>query len=117
MKCNNPIITSFKNCIICIAAVVAFINFSCSSSIIEKGQWEGIRDNTLRVYVTLDIPEEISPSAVSSRMTEFLLEAGKKRAVLLLTVYLRETVADPDRADSCRSAIDRIINSGNNDLP
>lgn len=112
MKCNNPIITSFKNCIICIAAVVAFINFSCSSSIIEKGSWEGIRDNTLRVYVMLDIPEEMNPSAVSSRMTEFLLEAGKKRAELLLSIYLRESVADPELADSCRGLIARSINSG-----
>jgi hypothetical protein len=112
MKCNNLIIIRIKNSIICFTAVMAFLNFSCSSSIIKKGAWEGIRDNTLRVYVMVDIPEEINPSTVSNRMTELLLEAGKKRGELLLTGYLRESVTDPERADSCRGLITRSINTG-----
>jgi hypothetical protein len=112
MKCNKPIIILLKNSIICCVSVVAFLNFSCSSSIIEKGAWEGIRDNTLRVYVMLDIPEEMNPSTVSDRMTELLIDAGKKRAELLLAGYLRESVTDPERADSCRSLISRSISTG-----
>jgi hypothetical protein len=93
-------------------AVLAALLAACSSSIIEKGGWEGIRDHTLRVYVSLDIPEDMNSSAAPGQMSVPLVEAGKKRAGALLSGYIRETIADPDRADTCYRLIPGIIAAG-----
>lgn len=85
---------------------------SCTSSLLEDGGWEGIRGATLRVYVTLDIPEDIGQGAVTGRMKELLLAAGKKRAMMLLEASIRENISDPVRADACQVAIDAIVNTG-----
>lgn len=100
-----------KTTVFCTVLAV-FSAASCASSLLEEGRWEGIRGTTLRVYVTLDIPEDIGQGSVAGRMEELLLAAGKKRAMILLSSYIHETISDPDRADSCRRAFDGIINKG-----
>jgi hypothetical protein len=93
--------------------VVAILSSaSCSSSFLQKAGWEGIRGSTLRVYVALDIPEDIGPGPVTGRMKDPLLIAGKKRAMILLSAYIREKISYSDRAEACRNAIDGIVNTG-----
>lgn len=112
MSMFHHIIHHTRNRCACYTVLAAFLAASCASSLLEKGGWEGIRGKTLRVYIALDIPEDISQGAVAGRMKELLLAGGKKRAMILLTAYIREKISDPDRANSCRSAIDGIVNSG-----
>jgi hypothetical protein len=107
------IIGSIKKMAACCTALAVFSAVSCASSLLKEGGWEGIRGATLRVYSTLDIPEDIGQGAVAGRMKELLLAAGKKRAMILLSAYIRENISDQDHADSCRGAIDGIVNTAN----
>ena len=95
----------------CLAALAALPS-SCSSTIIEKGGWEGIRNNTLRVYVSLDIPEDMNTSAAPGLMSGSLLEAGKKRAEMIMAGFIRESVSDSGRAESCRELVPGVITGG-----
>ncbi len=112
MSMFKHIIQRLRNRSACYAVLAAFLAVSCDSSLLEKGGWEGIRGKTLRVYIALDIPEDIGQGAVAGHMKELLLAGGKKRARILLTACIREKISDPDRTNSCRNAIDGIVNSG-----
>ena len=64
--------------------------FSAASVLLPcgKGRMGRNQGATLRVYITLDIPEDIGQGS-SGRMEE-LLAAGKKRAMILLSSYIHE---------------------------
>ena len=93
--------------------IAAFLSIvSCTPSFLKKAGWEGIHGDTLRVYITLDIPEDMGQYETDKSMPELLLAAGKKRGQMLLALFLREHIHDPDRSAVCRGAIDGIINDG-----
>jgi len=56
-----------KTIVFC-SVLAVFSAASCASSLLEEGGWEGIRGTTLRVYITLDIPEDIGHGSEAGRM-------------------------------------------------
>lgn len=77
MSMFRHIIRSIKSRTACYAVLATFLAASCASSLLEKGGWEGIRGEILRIYISLDIPEDIGQGAVAGHMKELLL-AGEK---------------------------------------
>jgi hypothetical protein len=82
---------------------------SCSSAISKRDMWEGIQNNILRVYVKMDVPEEINGKDLENTMKARIMEVGRNRAALLLMSYIRAHMTDPDRTENARQKIAAAI--------
>ncbi|OHD63753.1 MAG: hypothetical protein A2176_14545 [Spirochaetes bacterium RBG_13_51_14] len=97
---------------ILLTIIIGIHGLSCTRSIIEQGGWEGIRNNTLRVYARLDIPYDAEMKTFQKRETEQLLEAGRNRAVVIMTSYIQAHVNDISRCVACYESIQEYIKTG-----
>ncbi len=86
---------------------------SCTSAINRHEAWEGIRNNTLRVFVKLDIPYAEEQERSDASMTENLMNAGVNRAGVILMSYIRIHCSDFGRIESCRQKIEGLQKKGN----
>lgn len=85
---------------------------SCTSVINKNEEWEGIQNNTLRVFVKLDIPDTTDRKNFEKAMTENLMNAGMNRAGLLLMSYLRIYQSDFEHIETGKQKIQELIVNG-----
>jgi hypothetical protein len=95
---------------ICIYCIIIFV--SCTSIINKNEAWEGIQNNTLRVFVKLDIPYTIDRINFEETMTENLMNAGLNKAGLVLMSYIRIYLTDFERIETCRQKIQELTKNG-----
>jgi hypothetical protein len=88
------------------------IFLSCVSVIDKHEAWEGIRGNTLRVFVKLDIPYAEEHEHASAPMAERLMDAGLNRAGVILMGYIRIHMTDFERIETCRQKIGGLQKKG-----
>jgi hypothetical protein len=81
---------------------------SCTSAMKRHESWEGIQNNTLRIFVKLDIPYAAEQEHTDVSMTENLMNAGLNRAGIILMSYIRIHLTDFERIDSCRKRIEGL---------
>jgi predicted nuclease with TOPRIM domain len=74
--------------------------------------WEGIKNNTLRVFVKLDIPYAAEQEHTDISMTENLMNAGLNRAGIILMSFIRIHLTDFERIESCRKKIEGLQKNG-----
>jgi hypothetical protein len=96
----------------CICIYIITLCVSCTSVINKNEAWEGIQNNTLRVFVKLDIPYTMDRINFEEKMTENLMNAGMNRAGLLLMSHIRIYLSDFERIESCREKIHELQNNG-----
>ena len=87
------------------------LNVSCDISRNSRERWEGIQGNRLRVYVKYDFPVDLE-SKEFDKVSEYLSELGKRRAMLLLLSYTRIHVKSVNRIEKCNIQIYKAINNG-----
>jgi hypothetical protein len=78
----------------------------------EHESWEGIQNNTLRVFVKLDIPDAAGQEHFQGTMSENLMNAGFNRAGIILMSYIRIHLTDFGRIESCRQKIEGLRKDG-----
>jgi len=85
---------------------------SCVSAMNTHDAWEGIQNNTLRVFVKLDIPYASDQEPADATMNENLMNAGSNRAGVILMSYIRIHLTDFGRIESCRQKIEGVQKNG-----
>jgi hypothetical protein len=101
-----------KGSTVCIFASILFIIIlSCTSMTTKKESWEGIQNNTLRVFVHYEHPDDFD-GRVTPSAKEQVKDAARSRAEILLLSYLRMHVTGVEKVITCQQMITGIIEKG-----
>ena len=97
---------------VCIFLAALFIIIlSCTSLIPEKESWEGIDNNTLRVFVHYEYPDDLD-GRINPAAKGLLQDSGRSRAEIVLLSYIRIHVTGIDRVIACQQTIPGIVAKG-----
>ena len=102
-------IKSSPSCIF--AAALFTIILSCASLFTENESWEGIDNNTLRIFVHYEYPDDVTGKN-NPTAKELIQDSGRSRAEMVLLSYIRIHVSRIDRVIACQQMIPGIVAHG-----